>query len=74
LVDLIIVISYAYILTNLRSYHKDLKSKFPEGSIEFEAIKSADKEVLLFFVLICQVVVIELAYETIIKNTINVMV
>jgi len=74
LVDLIIVISYAYILTNLRSYHKDLKSKFPEGSTEYEAIKSADKEVLLFFVLICQVVVIELSYETIIKNTINVTV
>lgn len=72
LVDLALVICYAYVLINLRSYHKDLKSKFPEGCTEYEAIKSADREVLLFFFLICQVLIIELTYETIIKNTINV--
>ena len=73
-VDLLLVISYAYILTNLRRYHKELKSKYPEGCTEYEAIKSADREVLLFFVLICQVLIVELTYETIVKNIVNVTV
>ena len=46
--------------------------EYPDGSTEFEAVKSADKEVLLFFVLICQVVIVEIIYETTIRDFIYV--
>jgi len=72
LVDILILFSYAYILFKLRKYHKDLMGEYPDGSTEFEAVKSADKEVLLFFVLICQVVIVEIIYETTIRNFIYV--
>ncbi len=60
--DFIILISYAYILKKLWSYHTDLKSNYKEGSLKHKAVKSADREVLLFFLLICQVLVIEFIY------------
>jgi hypothetical protein len=46
-------------------------SQYEEASPNHEAVKNADREVKLFFVLISQVIVIEFGYQAIVKSLVK---
>ena len=47
--------------------------QYEEASPDHEAVKNADREVKLFFVLICQVIVIEFGYQAIVKKIVVIL-
>jgi hypothetical protein len=54
----------------LRDHYRSLMSQYEEDSPDHEAVRNADREVKLFFILISQVIVIEFGYQSIIKNAV----